>query len=206
MKIGKKKLQSMADEWKGNWMKWRSFCWLLDRPEDSANWCIIETCHRDSPIKDLSNGRYFHKHMNPLVDDTKDVIEWGSSHWADGSTDGRAVRVGGEDSKPTKAFAVQAGLLCERELTDILDPKDYAERVEEGKRKNIEFYSHNCLPDGCSLKDEKPDNWAERVLDRLLEIDDSWEDDLDDDGTSRPPIDGLVQALEELGLLEREAA
>ena len=206
MKIGKKKLSQMAEEWRGNHTKWKSFAWILDRPDDYENWCIVETHHRDSDAKAVSNGRYFHKHMNPLVDDTEDVIEWGAGHFAVGHTDGWAVRVLDKEGKPTRAFKVLAGLLCEREERDILDPKDYRERMAQGARDNIKFAAEHCLPKGMELVESLPDNWVERVEERLDELDEYWRDDLDSDGTPFPKGDELLTALKELKLVQEEAA
>jgi hypothetical protein len=204
-KLSKQQIEEAIETWKGNWLKWDSFAWF-HQPDDSENWCIIETHHRDSPIKDVSNGRYFHQHLNPLVDDTEDVIEWGANHWAVGYTDGWAVRVVDKDGDPTPAFLVLAGLLAEREEKDVLDQDDYDRRIEEEKRKNIERCCQWDLPKDCSLKDGRPDDWVDRVLDQLAEIDEDWEDDLDSDGAPTPRIGDLVKALDQLGWLGREAA
>lgn len=38
---------TLANELKGNWKKFNSFCWS-DSPDDSENWGIVYTHNRDS--------------------------------------------------------------------------------------------------------------------------------------------------------------
>jgi len=204
-KLGKRAIERAVEKWKGNWKKWDSFAWF-HQPADAENWCIVELSHRDSPIKDRSNAAYFHKHLNPLVDASEDVIEWGASHWAFGHTDGWAVRVVDKDGDPTPAFLVLASLLAEREERSILDRADYDKRIEEEKHKNVEWISRHDLPKGCSLKEELPEDWVAQVEGALDDIDENWEDDIDQDGAPSPRSEDVVEALERLGLLDREAA
>lgn len=196
-------LKESIESLKGNWMKFESFAWF-HQPDDAPNWCIVYTSNRDSGIVAKSNAAYFHKRLNPLVDDTEDVLEFGANHWACGYVDGWAVRVVDAAGNPTPAFKVLHELLNERDARDILDEDDYNQRFEEGKRENIKFYVSHCLPRGCELKDGLPDDWIDQVLKRLDELDENWVDDLDEDGTPRPR--DLERALEQLGWLEREAA
>ena len=197
------RLKEAVEKLKGNWKKFESFCWF-DKPDDADDWCIVYTSHRDSPIRDLSNAHYIKRRLNPLVDRTKDVIEFSANHWAVGHTDGWAVRVVGADGQATPAFHRLLRLLNLMENKVLLDPADYAERVERGKRISIEFSAKHCLPKGFCLKEELTEDWIDRVDELMHDIDPNWEDDLDEEGVPQPRGSDMLEALGRAGLLDTD--
>jgi hypothetical protein len=197
------RLKEAIKKLKGNWKQFESFCWS-DQPDNAEDWCIVYTHHRDSPIKDLSNASYFRKKLNPLVDRTKDVIDFSANHWAVGHIDGWAVRVVDARGLATMSFRRLVSILTMQEEHVLLDTVDYDERVTRAKWKNIEFYAKSCLPKGHYLKDALPADWVDQVDELLHIIDPNWEDDLDEEGAPRPRIDNLVEALKRADLLETE--
>ena len=55
--LGTLNLEEAARKAAGNWRDFNSFVWFRDRElEDSEQWAIIYTSHRDSTLLDQSNA------------------------------------------------------------------------------------------------------------------------------------------------------
>ena len=197
-----------AEYYVGNFLKWDSFCWLRERPEDIEQWCIIETHHRDSPVIDFSNGEYFRKKLMPFTEgEDPDVKSFGSNHWAVGWVEGWAIRVYGPDGKITKAFKALYRIFKTRELASILDEADYKQRMAKAVADNIRFCAYHCRDDrSVSMLPEEtlPKNWIAKVKKLLDEMDSCWTDDLDEQGVPSPRSDSVQRAVLQLGYAERD--
>jgi hypothetical protein len=152
-----KDINEAAELAAGSWRKLDSFVWF-DRPEDSENWMLHYTSHRDSDLIAESNEHVINKALEPFEDDVRFERH---SHWAVGYVDGFALRVFDSTGTITKAFKTLHELLMAMAEYPLLDDSDHSEREYKAQLKSIEN-------NGPTLKDP-PDAWAEEVFSWLCE-------------------------------------
>jgi len=99
--IQDQELLEYAQECAGNWRKFDSFAWF-NKPEDSDDWAIFYTNHRDSDSIARSNASVIAKLMEGF--DESEVIAEDHNHWAVGWIKGYAIRCL-VDGEPTQAIA-----------------------------------------------------------------------------------------------------
>lgn len=100
-------MKEAAKQAAGNWKKFDSFVWWREREiNDSHNWAIVYTHHRDSSLIDQSNAAVINKAMMPFTEgDDVSVVPESHNHWAVGYIDGFSIRVY-KRGRITKAFKV----------------------------------------------------------------------------------------------------
>jgi len=103
--LGEMTLENAAQQAAGNWQKFQCFVWDRARDlDDSDQWAIVYTHHRDSGLLDQSNAAVILKAIKPFTEgDEPDVVFESHSHWAVGHVDGMSIRVY-RDGQITEAF------------------------------------------------------------------------------------------------------
>lgn len=133
--IGDLDIESAAKEAAGNWMEFDCFSWdKANELEDSDQFCIVYTRHRDSKLVEISNAEAIAEAMEPFLD--QDVFEEHHTHYAVGWVGGYAIRVY-RDDQITDAFRTYHEL--QQRLADypLLDEEDYSSREYEATIENI---------------------------------------------------------------------
>jgi hypothetical protein len=199
--LGDLALEEAAKEAAGNWQRFQCFAWWREREiEDSENWAIIYTHHRDSGLLDQSNAHVIAKAMEPFAD-TKvpDVVFESHNHWAVGSIDGFSVRVF-RDGTITDAFRTYHELAERMASYPILDETDYCNREYEATVENIGSAAWRLKNDY-----ELPTGWEEEVYSWLSEHRFAAIENCDDQG-GYPSEEELVEAFTALGFNQFETA
>lgn len=192
--LGDMTVEESAAESAGNWRDFSCFVWWREREmEDSDQWMIHYTHHRDSGLLDQSNGSVIRKALAQFTEgNDPDVVEESHSHWAVGHIDGFSLRVY-RRGKITKAFRTFHGLMESLAAYPILDESDYSEREYEATYENIDHAA-------WSLKREYnvPDDWQSQVFDWINDNRPNSLENVDDQG-GWPDDDDLQAAFDALG-------
>ena len=192
--LGDMTIEEAATESAGNWRDFDCFVWWRDREiEDSDQWMIHYTHHRDSGLLDQSNAEQIRKALESFTEgDDPDVVEESHSHWAVGHIDGFSLRVF-RDGQITEAFRTFHSLMESLAEYPILDESDYSEREYEASYENI---GHAAW----SLKQEYdlPDDWQSQVFEWLNDNRPNSLENTDDQG-GWPDDDDLEAAFDALG-------
>lgn len=197
--MNKERIRKEASTYAGNWMHFKSFVWWArDEKKSPENWAIIETHHRDSPLKLRVNFTALQERLSRhMGGDDPDVETFEASHWAVGWTKGFQIRVyrDGSAGEITDGFAAFCRAMEVIENRGVLDMRLYAKELEAAKLKNIEFAARHCLPTNFELIDTLPKQWGLRVLEELDSQDCHWDDRIDTEGVPDPDVNDLVKAL-----------
>lgn len=157
--LGDLTIEEAAAEAAGNWLDFDCFVWWREREmEDSDQWMIHYTHHRDSGILDQSNSEQIREALAPFTEgDDPDVVEESHSHWAVGHIDGFSMRVF-KNGEITEAFRTFHKLM--ERITDypILDEEDFSNREYEATVENIVDAAWRMRDDY-----ELPENWQYEV-------------------------------------------
>lgn len=200
--LGELDLEEAATQAAGNWQRFSCFVWWREREiDDSTNWSIIYSHHRDSGLLDQSNAEVIRKAMLPFADtdDDPDVVFESHSHWAVGSIEGFSVRVF-RDGKITDAFKRYHELAEGMANYPILDEADYSNREYEATVENIGNAAWRLKHDY-----ELPEGWQEEVYSWLSENRYSAVENYDDQG-GYPSEEELTEAFDALGYEQLETA
>lgn len=199
--LGELELEEAAKEAAGNWQRFQAFAWWREREiEDSDNWSIIYTHHRDSGLLDQSNAEVISKAMEPFADtEDPDVVFESHSHWAVGSVDGFSVRVF-RDGKITEAFRIYHELAEQMANYPILDETDYSNREYEATLENLPLAAWKVKNEY-----ELPDGWEAEVYSWLSEHRWAAIENVDDQG-GWPSEEELTEAFDALGYEQLELA
>ncbi len=187
-------LKEAAKEAAGNWRRFSCFVWWRERDiDDSENWAVIYSHHRDSGLLDQSNAAIIRKALLPFTDtDEPDVVFESHSHWAVGYVDGFSLRVF-KRGRVTKAFKIYHELGRRMDEYPILDESDYSEREFEATLENIPLATWK-LKDTYAL----PNDWQSDVYSWLSEHRCNALENTDDQG-GWPDEEDLEEAFVGLG-------
>lgn len=197
--LGELELDEAAKQAAGNWQSFQCFIWYRDDIEDSDNWAIIYTHHRDSGLLDQSNAAVIENAMEPFTDgDDPDVVMESHNHWAVGHVDGFSVRVF-KDGQVTEAFRRYHELAEAMNDYPVLDEEDYSRRESEATVENI-------VDAAWRIKDdyELPDDWEYEAYGWLSDNDCGAIENSDDQG-GYPSEESLRAAFDALGFEQVEA-
>lgn len=177
-RLGELDLEEAAVAAAGNWHKFDCFAWFRQAElDDSENWAVIYTHHRDSDLLDESNAAVIAKALEPFCEqEPADVVFESHSHWAVGHVDGFSIRVL-LDGKITNAFKAYHALAQRLADYPILNEADYGRRETEATLAN--------LPEAAwRLKHnfKLPDDWPSEVYDWLSNYRPSAVENADDRG------------------------
>lgn len=193
--LGDMTVEESAKESTGNWRDFSCFVWWREREmEDSDQWMIHYTHHRDSGLLDQSNAEQIRKALAPFTEgDDPDVVEESHSHWAVGHIDGFSLRVY-RRGRITKAFRTFHSLMESMAAYPILDESDYSEREYEASYENNEHAAWSL-----KRKYNVPEDWQSQVFSWLNDNrPNSLENGADDQG-GWPDDDDLQAAFDALG-------
>jgi hypothetical protein len=192
--LGEMTVEEAAKESAGNWRDFSCFVWWREREmEDSDQWMIHYTHHRDSGLLDHSNGSVIRKALAPFTEgDNPNVVMESHSHWAVGHIDGFSLRVY-RKGKITKAFRTFHQLMESMAAYPILDESDYFEREYEASYENIEHAAWSL-----KRKYNVPDDWQSQVFEWLNDNRPNSLENTDDQG-GWPDGDDLQAAFDALG-------
>lgn len=199
--LGELALEEAAKKAAGNWQRFKCFAWWREREiEDSENWAIIYTHHRDSGLLDQSNAKVIRKALEPFSDtEDPDAVFESHSHWAVGSIEGFSIRVF-HDGKITEAFCIYHDLAEQMSQYPILDETDYSTREYEATVENIGNAAWRLKNDFELLK-----GWEEEVYSWFSDNRFSAIENCDDQG-GYPSEEELIEAFEALGYEQLETA
>ncbi|HLN28587.1 MAG TPA: hypothetical protein VK395_12665 [Gemmataceae bacterium] len=196
--LGELDLQEAAQQAKGNWRRFDSFCWHRACDLDDADdWCIVYTHHRDSGLLDQSNGAAIAEALETFISadtDNPDVIAEHHHHWAVGWIDGYAIRVY-RDDHITEAFQCWHELAEKKADYPVLDEEEYSRREYEATLENI-------TDAAWRLKHEYdlPDGWEGEVFSWFWDHSQRAVENTDDQG-GYPEQHELEEAFQALGYL-----
>jgi hypothetical protein len=154
--IGELDLESAAKEAAGNWMQFDCFSWdRVNEIEDSDQFTIVYTRHRDSELVEISNAEAIAEAMEPFLD--QDVYDEHHTHFAVGWVDGYSIRVY-RDGLITDAFRTYHQI--QQRLADypLLDEEDYSAKEYEATLENIGEAAWRV-----ARQYELPDDWEQEV-------------------------------------------
>lgn len=193
--LGTLNLEEAARKAAGNWRDFNSFVWFRDRElEDSEQWAIIYTSHRDSTLLDQSNAAAITEAMEPFTEgDDPDLVFESHSHWAVGHIEGFSLRVFDQNGEITPAFRAYHEFAERLADYPVLDDEDYSRRGYEATLENI-------ADAACKVKQEYvlPDGWESEAYSWLSDNDPSEIEDKDDRG-GYPSEESLRAAFDALG-------
>lgn len=193
-RIGELDLDEAARLAAGNWRSFDSFVWFrADDLDDTENWAVIYTHHRDSGLLDQSNAAAIAKELSPFTEgDDPDVVFESHSHWAVGHVDGFSIRVF-RDAHITDAFHRYHQLAEAMAVYPVLNESDYSERELEAAVENIGEAAWR-------LKGEYdlPDDWQYEVYSWLSDNQPNEIESQDDQG-GYPSEEALQRAFDGLG-------
>ena len=182
----------------GNWKKFESFAWFRrNEVDDSDNWTIITTTHRDAGLLQQSNAEAIEKEMMEFPDE--DVMRHSASHWAVGWVEGWEIRVfeNKEQTEVTKAFVEICKLNDALEDYPMLDESDYSEKEYEATIENISSASWGKAKD----EEDLPEDWVAQMYgwfwDNLPEAIESC-----DDQGGYPNDKQVIECLKGLGFYD----
>lgn len=178
----------------GNHRTFESFAWF-ERPDDSENWTLVYTEHRDSDLLDKSNAEAIARTLEPFVE-SGDVVPENHSHWAVGWISGYAIRVY-RDGEITEAFRTWTDL--QERLADypLLDEEDHSRREFEAAIEAIEQQGRRYVVD------DAPEDWAFQVFEWLWNSNQRELENRDGRG-AYPSEESIIEALDDLGYLAEE--
>lgn len=179
-----------AKEMAGNHREFACFAWWGE-PEDSDNWAIVYTHHRDSGLLDQSNADAIAKCLEPF---DEDVISQRHNHWAVGHIDGYVIRVFRENGTITEAFLRYCELMDRMSDYPVLDEEDYSRREYEATLDNIREAGRRFV------SDEAPDGWEGEAFSWFWDNCQGAIENRDDQG-GYPSDDEMKEALGALGFL-----
>lgn len=199
--FGDIELNDAATRAAGNWKRFQCFAWWREREiDESDNWAILYTHHRDSGLLDQSNAEAIRKAILPFADtENPDVVFESHSHWAVGSIEGFSIRVF-RDGTITDAFTKYHELVERMTNYPILDEADYSNREYEATVHNIGSAAWKLKHDY-----ELPEGWEEEVYSWFSENRYSAMENCDDQG-GYPSEEELTEAFEALGYEQLETA
>lgn len=199
--FGDIELNDAATQAAGNWKRFQCFAWWREREiDESDNWAILYTHHRDSGLLDQSNAEAIRKAILPFADtENPDVVFESHSHWAVGSIEGFSIRVF-RDGTITDAFTKYHELVERMTNYPILDEADYSSREYEATVQNIGSAAWKLKHDF-----ELPEGWEEEVYSWFSENRYSAIENSDDQG-GYPSEDELTEAFDALGYEQLETA
>lgn len=189
-------LDAAANESRGNWIRFPSFVWWRARElNQSEDFTLYYTHHRDSGILDRSNHVVISKAMEKFLDgDNPDAIEEDHSHWAVGWIKGFAVRVFDENRNITDAYRCLHELQERMDNYPILDESHYSEMESEATFDNIDHAAWRIKREYANL----PADWQSSVYDFLTENRAHALESISDQG-GWPSEDDLFEAFDDLG-------
>lgn len=194
--------KAYAQKLVANWKKFDSFSWsgTFDR-DDSDNFYIHYTSHRDSDLLDQSNEETINTHFDAKFKRTEN-LNWElekHSHWGFGYAHCITIRVYKKNGKLTREFKEMCKIINYLENDHyILDESLYEEKIQEATINNID--SEAFL---LKRKYDLPENWIDCVIHYWNDAD-SWKlDNVDDQGGWLSSED-IELALKSLGLIKDE--
>lgn len=183
-------LKEAAEEAAGNWRSFECFAWFRrGEIDDSDQWAIFYTQHRDSGLLDQSNAAVIEKALEPFTEgDDPDVVFESHTHWAVGHVDGFSIRIF-RKGEVTEAFQQYHELACRLEAYPILDDEDYSLREFEATLENLGLAAWR-------LKDEfdLPEGWEGEAYEWLSNHSPKAVENRDDQG-GYPEEDELAAAF-----------
>jgi hypothetical protein len=192
--IGELDLESAAREAAGNWLQFDCFSWdKANEIEDSEQFAIVYTRHRDSELVEISNAEAIAEAMEPFLDQEPcGVSEEHHTHFAIGWCEGYSIRVF-RDGQITDAFRTYHEL--QRRLTDypLLDDEDYCQKEYEATIENITEAAWRVKRDY-----DLPDDW-EAVVYRWLSNHECTEIENVDGRGGWPSEEAIGRAFNALG-------
>ncbi len=152
--LGDLELEEAATRSAGNWERFNCFVWWREQEmDDSDQWMIHYTHHRDSGLLDQSNATQIRKGLQSFTEgDDPDVIEESHNHWVVGYIDGFSLRVF-RDGEITEAFRTFHQLMESLANYPILNDEDFSNREYEATVENIVSAAWR-LKNEYELKDE----------------------------------------------------
>jgi hypothetical protein len=187
-------VEEAAKEAAGNWMEFDCFSWdKANDLEDSDQFCIVYTRHRDSELLEISNAEAIAETMELFLDrEPCDVMEEHHNHWASGWVDGYSIRVF-RDGQVTEAFRTWHDL--QTRITDypVLNEEDYSAKEYAATLENI-------ADSAWRLKREYDlaDGWESEVYSWLSDHEQEEIENQDDRG-GYPAEDAIGRAFAALG-------
>ena len=187
----------LANDHAGNWKRMDSFAWFRESEiDDSDQWAIIYTHHRESGLLDRSNAGVIGKAMMPFTErdnDDPDVVMENHSHFAVGWIAGFSIRCLDPEGKVTGAFKQYAELHEAMDQYPILDEEDFSNREYEATVENI-------VDAARSFDDEYelPNDWQHEVYGWLSDNESGEVESTGDQG-GYPSDEALRRAFNALG-------
>lgn len=194
--------KSYAQKLLANWRKFDSFSWsgAFDR-DDSDNFYIHYTSHRDSDLLDQSNEETINTHFDEKFKRTEN-LNWElekHSHWAFGYAHCITIRVYKRNGKLTREFKEICNIINYLENDHyILNEILYEEKIQEATRQNID--SEAFL---LKRKYDLPENWIGDVI-YYWDNKDCWKLENTDDRGGWLSYKDIELALRELGIIKDE--
>lgn len=183
--------ESIASDFRGNWLKFSSFSWH-ESPEDSENWGHWNIDSRDSSLLEKSNAAQIREALVLfLSEDGPDCFDEQHNHWAVGYIGVITCRVYQKDNSKefTPAFLAICELMVSLENYPVLSEEDYSEREQEALLKNISSEGRPST--------DWPDDWTNKVANWLSDNNQRTIDNNDGQGgyPSKDEIDTAARAL-----------
>lgn len=134
--LGDMTVEEAAAETAGNWRDFECFVWWREREiEDSDQWMIHYTHHRDSGLLDQSNAEQIREALAPFTEgDDPDVVEESHNHWAVGHIDGFSLRVTSTSSSESENGTVSSSGQC-RMIVPGFTLRAVPQRFQAGHRR-----------------------------------------------------------------------
>jgi hypothetical protein len=187
-------LEEAAKEAAGNWQEFDCFSWdKANDLEDSDQFCIVYTRHRDSELLEISNAEAIAERMEPFLDrEPCDVMGEHHNHWACGWVDGYSIRVF-RDGQVTEAFRTWHDLQTRMADYPVLNEEDYSAKEYEATLANITDAAWRL-----KRQYDLPDGWGSDVYSWLQDHDSSEIENQDDRG-GYPSEESIRRAFIALG-------
>ncbi len=184
--------EDLAKQLVGNWKKFESFVWYDKPEEDSDNWTIVNTHHRDSGLLELSNAFVIHRRLDKWPDDIRFERH---NHYAVGWIECVVIKIYKNiiTKEVTDAFRAYCELYCAMENYSILDESHYSNMEYEAAIKAIEDNGVGLISDV-----DIPSDWPYSVYSWLWNNDQREVENIDDQG-AYPSKDSIERALVSLG-------
>ncbi len=192
-------LEVAAKELAGNWREFDSFAWHRAYDLDDADaWMLWYSSSRDAGLLEQSNEKSINERLQPFADgDDPDIVFERHSHWAVGYVDGFSIRVHRPDGSITDAFREFCSIKEQLDAYPVLDEQDYSDREYEATLENYrsEMWRHrNDLPDG----------WETKVYAWFSDHNQYRHTENRDDRGGWASEAAILEALQDLGLLQGE--
>jgi len=189
--IGELDLEEAEREAAGNWMQFDCFSWdKANELDDSDQFCIVYTRHRDSELVEISNAEAIAEAMEPFLD--REVYEEHHTHFAVGWVGGYAIRVY-RDDQITDAFRTYYDLQQQLAEYPLLNEEDYSAKEYHATLENIGEAAWRI-----KRQYELPDEWDVAVY-RWLSIHECTEIENVDGRGGWPSEEAIQRAFDALG-------